>query len=261
VHDFCFRSFSQSFGQQTTSFDTQEWAAFVQDDWRVRPGLTVNIGARYEYELLPFPQTPNAALDAVFGKTGATSVFPEDRNNIGPRAGVSWQPDWMHGGVLHAGYGIYFGRLPERRSAVALVDSALPASTTHVRIVPGTETVCPQVANQGFGYACSYLSTPPAAVAATTSAMVFDRRFRLPVVQQASLSIEHGLGEHGLGAGAVASMTYLMNLDRQLPNSVDINIASSTGPRLFQLSGGAGAPGVQDGEMFVVPVYTSRVSF
>jgi len=90
--------------------------------------------------------------------------------------------------------------------------------------------------------------------------MVFDRRFRLPVVQQASLSIEHGLGEHGLGAGAVVSATYLMNLDRQLPNSVDINIAPSTGPRLFQLSGGTGAPGVQDGETFVVPVYTSRVS-
>jgi Carboxypeptidase regulatory-like domain/TonB dependent receptor len=260
VHDFCFRSFSQSFGQQTTSFDTQEWAGFVQDDWRVRPGLTVNIGARYEYELLPFPQTPNATLDAVFGQTGATSVFPEDRNNIGPRVGVSWQPGWMHGGVLHAGYGIYFGRLPGTTIRSALVDSALPSSTTHVRITPSTETVCPQVANQGFGYACTYLSTPPAAVAATTSAMVFDRRFRLPEVQQGSLSIEHGLGEHGLGAGAVVSATYLMNLDRQLPNSVDINIAPSAGPQLFQLSGGTGAPGVRNGETFAVPVYTSRIS-
>jgi hypothetical protein len=112
------------------------------------------------------------------------------------------------------------------------------------------------VANQGFGYVCSYLSTPPAAVAATTSATVFDRRFRLPMVQQASLSIEHGLG----AGGAVASVTYLMNLDRQLPNSVDINIAPSVGLRLFQLSGGTGAPGVQDGETFVVPIYTSRIS-
>ena len=38
VHDFCFRSFTQSFGQQAVSFDTQEWAGFLQDNWRVRAG-------------------------------------------------------------------------------------------------------------------------------------------------------------------------------------------------------------------------------
>ena len=38
VHDFCFRSYSQSFGQQSLSFNTQEWAGFVQDDWRLEPG-------------------------------------------------------------------------------------------------------------------------------------------------------------------------------------------------------------------------------
>ena len=64
----------------------------------------------------------------------------------------------------------------------------------------------------------------PAAVAATTSAMVFDRRFRLPAVQQGSVAVEHGVGH-----GVVASATYVMNLDRQLPNSVDINIAPLDG--------------------------------
>ena len=51
-----------------------------------------------------------------------------------------------------------------------------------------------------------------------------------------------------------------MNLDRQLPNSVDINIAPSTHEQLFQLQGGTGAVGVQTGETFVVPVYSGRVS-
>ena len=137
----------------------------------------------------------------------------------------------------------------------ALVDTALATSARHVLITPATVTNCPQVANQGFGYACAYVTTPPSAVTTTTSAMVFDRRFRLPAVQQGSLTVEREVG-----AGVVASATYLMNLDRQLPNSVDINIASATATKMFQLQGGIGAVGVQDGETFVVPFYSQRVN-
>ena len=93
-------------------------------------------------------------------------------------------------------------------------------------------------------------------MAATTSAVVFDRRFRLPEVQQGTLSIEHGLG-----AGVLGHVGYVLNLDRQLPNSVDINIAPSTAVLgQFQLQGGTGAIGVRDGETFAVPVYSARVT-
>jgi hypothetical protein len=253
-HYFCFTSFTQSFGQAAVTFDTQEWAGYVQDHWQVRRGLTVDAGVRYEYELLPIPQRPNLALDAEFGTRGATSVFPEDRNNIGPRVGVAWEPLGEGRGVIRLGYGLFYGRLPGATVRSALVNTALPTSATHVRITPTTVTDCPQVANQGFGYACAYLTTPPAAVGTTTSATVFDRRFRLPAVQQGSVTVERNLG-----AGVVGSATYLMNLDRQLPDSVDINIAPATSVETFQLQGGTGAPGVSDGEMFAVPVYSERV--
>jgi len=253
LHYFCFRSFSQSFGEQAVSFDTQEWAAYLEDTWRVRPGLTVNGGVRYEYELLPLPQHPNVALDVAFGQAGATSVFPEDRNNFGPRVGVSWEPFGAGHGVVRAGYGLFYGRLPGATVRKALLDTALPSSTTHVRITPTTVTNCPQVAAQGFGYACSYVAAPPAAVAATTSATVFDRGFRLPAVQQGSITVEREVV-----AGIVGSATYLMNLDRQLLNSADINIAPSTAVKTFQIQGGTGVPGVRDGETFAVPVYTER---
>ncbi len=255
IHDFCFRSFTQSFGQQDVSFSTQEWAAFAEDNWRMRSNLTLNAGLRYDYELEPLPQHPNAALDAVFGQTGATSIFPEDRNNFAPRVGLSWEPFGTGRGVIRVGYGLFYGRLPGSTIRNALLDTAMASSSTHVRITPSTITACPQVANQGFGYPCAYLTAPPAAVGATTSATVFDRRFRLPMVQQGSVSVEHEIG-----AGVVGSATYLMNIDRQLPNSVDINIASSTATTTFQIVGGTGAPGVRDGETFAVPVYTQRVS-
>ncbi len=66
--------------------------------------------------------------------------------------------------------------------------------------------------------------------------------------------------ERGLWSGVVGSATYLMNLDRQLPNSVDINIAPAVSTRTLQIKVGTGASGVRDGETFVVPVYTQRVS-
>jgi hypothetical protein len=255
VHDFCFRSYSQSFGQQSVSFSTQEWAGFVQDDWRLAERLTIHAGLRYEYEFLPLPQQPNAALDAEFGSVGATSVFPEDRNNFAPRLGMEWAPFGVGHGVIRAGYGLYLGKLPGATVRAALLDTAMANSVTRVRILPTTETVCPQMTTVGFGYACSFLAPPTGVVAATTSAMVFDRGFRLPVVQQGTLSVEHAVG-----GGVLGIAQYVVNLDRQLPDSVDINIAPSTAVKEFQLQGGTGAIGASDGEMFAVPVYTSRVS-
>ncbi|MBS1799870.1 MAG: carboxypeptidase regulatory-like domain-containing protein [Acidobacteria bacterium] len=255
AHRFCFQSYTQSFGEQAASWSTMDLAGFVQERWRPRANLSIDAGVRYEYELLPLPQRPNAALDAVFGSIGATSVFPEDRNNLGPRIGAAWAPFGAGRGVVRIGYGVYYGRVPGATVRSALVNTALAASATSVRITPSTITNCPQVANQGFGYVCAYVAAPPAAVAATTSATVFSRRFRTPMVQQGSVAVERGVG-----ANVVLSATYLLNIDRQLPGAVDINIAPSSETKLFQLQGGAASTGVRDGDTFVLPVYSSRVS-
>ncbi|WP_260702974.1 carboxypeptidase-like regulatory domain-containing protein [Edaphobacter flagellatus] len=255
VHLFCFRSYAQSFGEQALSWKTQDWAGFVQENWRPRANLSVNAGLRYEYELFPLPQRPNTALDAVFGNVGATSILPEDRNNFGPRIGIAWAPFGAGRGVVRVGYGVYYGRVPGATVRSALVNTALDASSTHIRFTPNTVTNCPQAANQGFGYVCTYVAAPPAAIAGTTSATVFSRRFRTPMVQQGSLSMERGVG-----AGVFISATYLMNIDRQLSGSVDINIAPSTTTKTFQLQGGTNLPGVRDGDTFILPVYTARIN-
>lgn len=255
-HLFCFTSYTQSFGEQTVAYSTQDWAGFFEDTWRPRANLTVHVGLRYEYTLLPIPTQPNATLDGVFnalpGAGGATGIFPEDRNNLGPRVALAWQPFGHAGGRLRAGYGIFFGRLPGATIRDALTHTALPSSTTRIRITPSAELNCPQVANQGFGYPCSFTSLP-FGTASTTSAMVFDRRFRLPTVQQGSLSYERDLTRRvNLSVGGV------LDVDRQLPGSTDLNIAPSTIQREYQLVGGTGAAGVHDGETFFLPLYTAR---
>ena len=255
VHYSCFRSFSQSFGGSVTQFNTGEWAAFLQDDWRVRQRLTLGLGLRYEYEYLPLPQQPNAALDATFGRVGATSIFPEDRNNFGPRVSAAWSPLGEKHGTLRLAYGVYYGRVPGATIRSTLTETATGSGVSRIRILPTTITGCPQVAHQGFGYPCAFVSAPPTGVAATTSVTVFDRHFRTPMLQQASFTIEHPIGRSG-----IASASYLLTLNRQLPNAVDINIQPATQTKSFLLQGGTGAPGVRDGESFQLPLYTDRVS-
>ncbi len=255
VHLFCFTSFSQSFGEQRIAFSTQEWAGFVEDTWRPRRGLTLHAGARYEYLKLPTPSAPNAALDQAFGTQATTSAFPEDRNNLGPRFGASWAPFGAGQGVIKLGYGAYFGRLPGATIRNALANTALAASTTRISITPSVETLCPQVAGQGFGYPCAFLAQPTGVVATTTSAMLFARDFRLPTVQQGSISFERAVGR-----GVNLSAGYVINIDRQLASSTDLNIAPSTAMGTFQIQGGTGAKGVTSGETFLVPLYTARLN-
>jgi hypothetical protein len=145
-HIFCFRSYAQSFGQPSLIFHTQDWAGFFQDDWRATQRLTIHAGLRYEYQFLPLPQQPNAALDIVFGSVGATSVFPEDRNNNGPRLGFAWQPFGVGRGVLRVGYGLYYGKLPGATIRAPLLDTAMPHSVTRTENSAyhrdGLSTVC-----------------------------------------------------------------------------------------------------------------------
>ena len=254
-HLFCFRSYTQSFGEEQVRFATTAWTAFVEDTWRPYPRLMLHAGLRYEYTLLPLPQRPNPALDALFGTLASTSIFPEDRNNLGPRLSASFEPLGRGGGVVRLGYGVFFGHLPGATLKAALADTGQPTATTRIRIAPSAVTACPQVPGQGFGYPCSFLTAPTGVVAQTTSSVAFDRHFRLPVVQQASVEFERPLRRNtALAVGLV------LNADRQLPGSTDLNIAPSPALALVQLQGGNGQSGVRDGETFVVPRYTARLT-
>ena len=86
-----------------------EYGFFVQDDWRVTPKFTLNLGLRYDLQDLAEPtvNNPSAAL-AALGLNTTTPI--RDRNNFGPRFGFSYAFDEKT--VLRGGYGIFFGRTP-----------------------------------------------------------------------------------------------------------------------------------------------------
>ena len=87
---------------------------FVQDDWRIRPGLTLYYGLRYEYNTPPVDAHDRmSTLDWSTGKlvqAGTNGVsrsgLTPDRNNFAPRVGFAWSaaPQW----TVRGGYGVYF---------------------------------------------------------------------------------------------------------------------------------------------------------
>ena len=95
---------------------------FGQDEWRVRPDLTLSLGFRYEYNTPPrevnrrIEDTFNdPSLDLVPGLrtflAGRTEIFDADRNNFGPRIGLAYSPELFGPGrlsVLRLGYGIFY---------------------------------------------------------------------------------------------------------------------------------------------------------
>ncbi len=257
IHLFCFQTFTQSYGTAATvRFHTGEGSAYFRDAWRLTPHLRVDAGARYEYFRMPLPQHTNGTLDSVFGPTAATNFLPGDPGNLAPHLAIAYAP--ADRTVIRLAYSIHFGRITGRTLQQVLQNTALPSSTYSVHLTPRTE-IDPACVSSGtnFGYPSTYSCLPTGALTTTSNATVLSRRFQLPMLQDAELTLEHGFPH-----GVTLTSTYALTLERELPNTVDLNIAPSNARAAFQIvrTDGHGEPGTQNGTIFNVPLYTSRIS-
>ena len=95
---------------------TSMYAGFVQDDWKIRPSFTLNIGVRYEYfaplvekynKLSNFnPANGNVEIQGQGGLPAG--LWNPDKNNIEPRIGFAWQPFRTSKTVVRSGFGVYY---------------------------------------------------------------------------------------------------------------------------------------------------------
>lgn len=110
--DGCIASFTKAYGPFFLENRLNEANFYIEDNWRVRPSLTVNLGFRYEYI-----SAPKEVEDRI------TYGIKADSNNYEPRLGAAWalpaSNSW-HGIVtgrqsgdasLRGGYGITHGRI------------------------------------------------------------------------------------------------------------------------------------------------------
>jgi hypothetical protein len=144
-------------------------AGYLQDDWRIRSRLTVNLGVRYELFTHPYersgnqanllldqlkliyadnrvpPSIPTAFTTTVPGGVSPTTLMRLDTNNVAPRLGFAWKLGTRT--VLRGGAGIFYGDHPTIGAS-----SRLPANPPfQVNVSYATDSVTPLVTlDSGF---------------------------------------------------------------------------------------------------------------
>jgi hypothetical protein len=102
-------------------------ALYFTDDWRLNPGLSLSMGARWEYSgpvaerygrLVNLDIVPgfsgaaavvaSAPIGPLTGQHLPASLIRPDRNNLAPRLGFAWRPFSASSMVVRGGYGVYF---------------------------------------------------------------------------------------------------------------------------------------------------------
>ncbi len=197
----CYNTYVQGYGPSAFVLNTTDLGFFVQDDYKLAPHFTLNLGARYDYEMLP---APYANLTTIPQTTNA----PSDKNNISPRVGFAWDPYGQGKTVVRGGYGMYFGRIPNSVLLGVLQNTGSANSQTTVTYSPGSAgqpTIRNQVAN-GAG-------------AAPASNFYFDKHFQNPYTEQFDFAVQQDMGRSN-----VLSVQYLGALGRELPNYINTNL-------------------------------------
>ena len=88
------QTYTQSYGNANYTVNDTLWSLFVQDDFHVRPDLTLNLGLRYEQQ-----------------------TFTDSRKDFAPRVGFAY--NWHGDGktVIRGGFGIYYSQIVDNSAA------------------------------------------------------------------------------------------------------------------------------------------------
>jgi outer membrane receptor protein involved in Fe transport len=204
-----------------TNPDLEETGLFVQDEWRLTPALTLNLGLRYDKQDMAQPEVrnPDAQLNAAGYRTDRIKV---DNDNYGPRLGIAWTPGASGRTVLRVGYGIFYGRTPS-----IMIGTAHSNNGINVQTITFRGSAMP-------AYPAIFPSIPSGATLNPVTIFVFDPEFENPRVQQASLGIEQQLGnDYSVG------LTYQNVAGDDLPRSRDVNVSTPTTETATISSGGS----------------------
>ncbi len=90
------------------------YQGYAQDEFKVTPNLTLNLGLRYEFYSVSHEILNRSAVVDILGCGGfcpkGTPYYDPNTKDFGPRIGLAWAPAFLHGKTtIRSGFGIYYG--------------------------------------------------------------------------------------------------------------------------------------------------------
>ncbi|HEU4597740.1 MAG TPA: TonB-dependent receptor [Pyrinomonadaceae bacterium] len=175
--------------------DSNYFAAFVQDDWRVSPRLTLNFGLRYEIDtdvknVSRFDEVNPLVRPFLGGEREA------DKNNFAPRVGFNWAT--RDGRTsLHGGYGIYYDRVTLE---IQTLERGLDGRALPIEVRAGNVFFLPPECL--FNPACGQFPPPAPRFSSPFNGFVLpgagagginiiDNGMQNPLVQQTNVGVQH----------------------------------------------------------------------
>ncbi len=182
------------------NYSFHELAAFIQDDWRIRPNLILNLGLRYQFSSVPKERNGlQGVLDRAseVSKTANISDFTIISGNnwynsnlasFAPRAGFAWDLFGRGKAVLRGGYGIYYDRLIG--ALTDFVDQNTAGFSQQVFGFPNSEGTDNRLSDGIPPSSQPVLPIAKPPVSRSSSVAIFDQNLRIPYVQQINATLE-----------------------------------------------------------------------
>ncbi|MBN8723282.1 MAG: TonB-dependent receptor [Acidobacteria bacterium] len=160
-------------------------AFFFQDNWKVKPNLTLNLGLRYELDT-----NVTGRNNFIMVPSFATKRPKIDGNNFAPRIGFNWSPFKDNKTSIRGGYGVFYSRTLLALAASSIVSTsglifearAGSELDSNGNLVPGSPTL-----------SSNTFSGPILEESPGSDIVVFDPNLATPYVQQFSFGIEREL--------------------------------------------------------------------
>lgn len=191
-------------GNPELNYANENFSFFVNDNWKIHPRLSLNLGLRYEVSTVSREKDgllQNFDLDTLTYTPVGEKIHNVDKNNFGPRLGFAFDVFGTQRTVLRGGYGIFYNR-------------ELPASFGS----PQANSF-PQVATDLFDY--FFCAAPPPTFAYPVDPAVFacgqaaafaiEKDLKTAMAQHWSLNVQQDLGFGTLTVGYVGNhVTHLL---------------------------------------------------
>ncbi|MEP6706482.1 MAG: carboxypeptidase regulatory-like domain-containing protein [Pyrinomonadaceae bacterium] len=213
--------FGLTVGDPTLAFTENDQYYFVQDDYKVRPNLTLNLGVRYEYTGQPINILSQQSIirendparrfyDPTLPlSVRTTPAIPVDKNNFAPRVGFAWSPHFWKSflgedaTVIRGGFSIAYdpafynillnvqGSAPFS-AAFTLPSNVLPSSGSPVPVPSGSLLGAVIRANSQASGVLPLGRLNPLFLAQ----IIVAPNFHAPYSEQFSLGVQHQFGRN-----------------------------------------------------------------